>query len=126
MWFEQVLFFLAGIGALAGALGVDVVGEVRGAKVARGEPRALSGEDYARLLRMPDLRTIAGKRDLALLHLLGTAGLRRAEAAALLVVDVDEHPRADDARLRRAIAHSTPWWVSVTYGKRGNSRQGST
>jgi hypothetical protein len=28
--------------------------------------------------------------------------------SALLVADVDEHPRADDARLRRAIAHLTP------------------
>jgi site-specific recombinase XerD len=64
---------------LAGALGLDGVPEVRGAKVARGEPRALSTDDYARLLHMPDLRTTAGKRDLALLHLLGTAGLRRAE-----------------------------------------------
>jgi hypothetical protein len=33
-------------------------------KVARGEPRALSAEQYAQLLRMPDLRTTAGKRDL--------------------------------------------------------------
>jgi hypothetical protein len=34
--------------------------QLRGAKVARGEPRALSTDDYARLLRMPDLRTTAG------------------------------------------------------------------
>ena len=57
--------------------------EVRGAKVGRREPRALSAEDYTRLLQMPDRRTTAGKRDLALLHLLGTAGLPRyLEAAA--------------------------------------------
>ena len=72
---------------------------------------------------MPDLRTTAGKRDVALLHLLGSAGLRRGEAAALLVADVDEHPRADDPRLRRAIARSTPWWVTVRRGKRGRRRR---
>ena len=98
---------LSALRALAGALGVDGVREVRGTKVARGEPRALSADDYARLLRMPDLRTIAGKRDLALLHLLGTAGLRRAEACALLTADVDERTRAEDPRLQRAIKGST-------------------
>ena len=113
---------LSALRALAGALGVDGVREVRGAKVARGEPRALSTDDYARLLRMPDLRTTAGKRDLALLHPLGTAGLRRAEACALLIADVDERPRSDDPRLRRAIKGATAWWVTVRYGKRGNRR----
>lgn len=114
---------LSALRTLAAALGTDGVRNVRGAKVARGEPRALSAEQYDRLLRMPDLRTTAGKRDLALLQLLGTAGLRRAEAAALLVIDVDEHPRAEDARLRRAIAQSTPWWVTVRRGKRGRRRR---
>ncbi|MGI8731367.1 MAG: tyrosine-type recombinase/integrase, partial [Solirubrobacteraceae bacterium] len=101
----------------------DGVRNVKGAKVSRGEPRPLRAEQHARLLRMPDLRTTAGKRDLELLHLLGTAGLRRAEAAALLIGDVDEHPRADDPRLRRAIARSTPWWVTVRRGKRGRRRR---
>ncbi len=114
---------LSALRTLAAALGVDDVRQVRGAKVARGEPRALSAEEYARLLRMPDRRTSAGRRDLVLLHLLGTAGLRRAEACAVLVADVDEHPRASDARLRRAIARSTSWWVTVRYGKRGRRRR---
>lgn len=114
---------LSALRTLAAALGTDGVRNVRGAKVARGEPRALTATQYARLLRTPDLRTTAGKRDVALLHLLGTAGLRRAEASALRIGDVDEHPRADDPRLRRAIAHSTPWWVTVHYGKRGRSRR---
>lgn len=113
---------LSALRALAGALGVDGVREVRGAKVARGEPRALSAEDYTRLLQMPDRRTTAGKRDLALLHLLGTAGLRRAEACALLIGDIDERSRADDPRLRRAINGSTAWGVTVRYAKRGNRR----
>jgi site-specific recombinase XerD len=71
---------------------------------------------------MPDRRMRKGKRDLALLHLLGSAGLRRAEAAKLLIADVDERRRAGDARLRQAIAHSTSWWVTVRYGKRGRTR----
>jgi integrase/recombinase XerD len=71
---------------------------------------------------MPDRRTTAGKRDLGLLHLLGTAGLRRAEACALLIGDVDERRRAHDVRLRRAIPRSTAWWVTVQYGERGRRR----
>ncbi|MGH2798299.1 MAG: tyrosine-type recombinase/integrase, partial [Thermoleophilaceae bacterium] len=63
-----------------------------------------------------------GKRDLALLHLLGSAGLRRAEAVGLLVSDVDERRRASDPRLRQAIKGSTAWWAIVRYGKRGRSR----
>jgi integrase len=71
---------------------------------------------------MPDRRTRQGKRDLALLHLLGSAGLRRSEAAALTLGDVDERRRAADPRLRHAIKSSTSWWVTVRYAKRGRSR----
>jgi integrase len=71
---------------------------------------------------MPDRRTRQGKRDLALLHLLGSAGLRRAEARSLLVGDVDERRRASDPRLRQAIKVSTSWWVAVRHGKRGRTR----
>jgi site-specific recombinase XerD len=113
---------LSALRTLAQALDVDGVDRVRGARVARGEPRALSAEEYARLLRMPDRRTRQGKRDLALLHLLGTAGLRRAEACAVLLDDVDERHRSGDGRLRKAIPHSTSSWVTVTYGKRGRQR----
>jgi Uncharacterized protein conserved in bacteria (DUF2188) len=60
------------------------------------EPRALSHDEWARLLRMPDRRTRRGRRDLALLHLLGSVGLRRAQAANLLVTDVDERRRASE------------------------------
>ncbi len=95
---------------------------VRSASVARGEPRALSHEEFARLLKMPDRRTRQGRRDLALLHLLGSAGLRRSEASALVLGDVDERRRAADPRLRHAIKSSTSWWVTVPYAKRGRSR----
>lgn len=113
---------LSALRTLAAALRIEGVGSVRGAKVARGEPRELTAEQYARLLRMPDLRTTAGKRDHALIHLLGTAGLRRAEACSLLLGDVDERARDGDPRLRRAIKGSTAWWVTVRYGKRGRRR----
>ena len=113
---------LSALRTLAGALGIEGVA-MCAARRSRAASRARSrGEEYARLLRMPDRRTTAGKRDLALLHLLGTAGLRRAEACVLLVGDVDERRRAGDGRLRRAIAHSTAWWVTVRYAKRGRTR----
>jgi site-specific recombinase XerC len=114
---------LSALRQLAQALDADpAIRTVRSQSVARGEPRALSKDEFARLLRMPDHRTRQGKRDLALLQLLGSAGLRRAEAAGLLITDVDERRRAGDPRLRQAIAHSTSWWVTVRYGKRGRTR----
>ena len=85
---------LSALRQLATALDGDpAIRTVRSQSVARGEPRALSEEEFARLLRMPDRRTRRGKRDLALLHLLGSVGLRRAEAANLLIADVDERRR---------------------------------
>ena len=114
---------LSAVRGLAAAVGAHAdVRTVRSASVARGEPRALSHDEFARLLRMPDRRTRQGKRDLALLHLLGSAGLRRSEAARLLISDVDERRRAGDPRLRQAIKSSTAWWVVVRYAKRGRSR----
>ena len=114
---------LSALRKLAAALGADAaIAQVRSESVARGEPRALTAEELERLLRMPDRRTTQGKRDLALLHLLAHAGLRRGEAAALQLADVDERRRAADGRLRAAVAGSTSWWVTITYGKRGRTR----
>ncbi len=116
--------YLAALRTLADALGLDPqIAKVRSQTVARGQPRALSGEEYARLVRMPDRRSTRGKRDLALLHLLGSVGLRRSEACALTLSDVDERQRSGDRKLREAIAHSTSWWVTVRYAKRGRTRQ---
>jgi len=115
---------LSALRMLADALGADPqIAKVRSQTVARGQPRALTGEEFVRLLRMPDRRTRRGKRDLALLYLLGTVGLRRSEACALTLADVDERQRVNDRRLRDAIAHSTSWWVIVRYAKRGRTRQ---
>jgi integrase len=90
------------------------------ASVARGEPRAVTRRVRATAedARPPYPR---GKRDLALLHLLGSAGLRRSEAAAPVLADVDERRRAADPRLRHAIKSSTSWWVTVRYAKRGRA-----
>ncbi len=99
---------------LADAVGADAaIKTVRSARVARGEPLALDHDEWAWLLRMPDRRSRQGKRDLALLHLLGSAGLRRAEPPNVLVGDVDERRRSSDPRLRAAITRSTSWWVTV-------------
>jgi hypothetical protein len=86
----------------------------------RGEPRALSHEEFARLLKTPDRRTRQGKRDLALLHLFGSAGLRRSEPATFLLGDIDERRRpaatpcdqelnvvVGDRPLRQARPHSS-------------------
>jgi integrase len=48
--------------------------------------------------------------------------MRRAEASAVLVGDVDERRRSSDPRLRQAIKGSTSWWITVRYGKRGRTR----
>lgn len=86
---------------------------VRSARVARGEPRALTHEEFARLLRMPDRRTHQGKRDLASSISSAPPACAAAEAANLPVADVAERRRAADSRLRQAIVGSTSWWVTV-------------
>ena len=49
---------LSALRGLADAVGADAAMKtVRSARVARGEPRALDQDDFARLLRMPDRRT---------------------------------------------------------------------
>jgi site-specific recombinase XerD len=115
---------LSALRTLADALGADPrIVKVRSQTVARGRPRALSGDEYARLLGMPDRRSMRGKRDLALLYLLGTAGLRRSEVCALELSDIDRRRRSGDGRLRGAIARSTSWWVTVRGAERGRTRR---
>lgn len=120
---------LSALRGLADALGAGdpALRTVRSARVARGEPRALDHDEWQRLLRMPDRRSRQGKRDLALLHLLGSAGLRRAEASAVLIGDVDERRRSNDPRLRQAIKGSTTLvgdralWEARAYARRSRS-----
>jgi integrase len=79
--------------ALARDLGLEEA--VDGVRVPRhepGPPETLTDTDYANVLRVPDRRTIAGKRDYALLRVLGDCGLRSAEVRALRARDLRRSP----------------------------------
>lgn len=92
--------YLSMVRALARELGADVV--VASVKVPRhraGPPETLTDLEWANLLRVPDRRALAGKRDYALLRVLGDCGLRSAELRFLEARDV-RAPRAN-ARHRR-------------------------
>jgi integrase/recombinase XerD len=66
-------------------------------------PRRLTDADYTNLLRVPDRRSREGKRDYALLRILGNCGLRSAELRRLRAEDL-RRPRAD-ARHYRLYVH---------------------
>jgi integrase/recombinase XerD len=51
--------------------------------------RVLTSEEVAQVLAQPDLETNQGKRDRAMLELLYSSGLRRAEMTALTIHDLD-------------------------------------
>ncbi len=89
---------LASEAADRGLLAPDVaagIAQVKGAK-RTGDRRGnwLSREQAQKLLRLPNVSTLQGKRDQALLALLLGCGLRRAELAALTV----EHIQQRDGR----------------------------
>jgi integrase/recombinase XerD len=70
--------------ALAGQLGLEhVARDVRPPSHRVGPPETLTPVQYANLLRAPDRRTLLGRRDYALLRVLGDCGLRNAELRAL-------------------------------------------
>lgn len=75
---------------------------------------------------MPERRTRRGRRDLAIMLLLGQAGLRRAEVYGLRYGDLDELRRHPDPRRRAALAaraaEQTAWVVHVRHPKRGRAR----
>ncbi len=87
--------YLSMIRALARDLGRE--DQVDGVRVPRYEPgpaETLIDTDYANLLRVPDRRTLAGKRDYALLRVLGDCGLRSAELRGLRARDL-RRPRSN-------------------------------
>ena len=107
-----VRVYLSMIRAFARELGLDeAVDAVRVPRHEPGPPETLTDTDYANLLRVPDRRTIAGKRDYALLRVLGDCGLRSAELRGL---------RARDLRRPRANARHHRLYIR---GKGGRDRE---
>jgi len=121
--------YLSMIRALAHDLGRE--NQVEGVRVPRhepGPPETLTDTDYANLLRVPDRRTLAGKRDYALLRVLGDCGLRSAELRGLRARDL-RRPRANARHYRlfvrgkggrerevpvpEAVQHALEAWVKV-------------
>jgi integrase len=98
--------------ALARDLGrEDQADAVRVPRHEPGPPETLTDTDYANLLRVPDRRSLAGKRDYALLRVLGDCGLRSAELRGL---------RAQDLRRPRSNARHYRLFVR---GKGGRERE---
>ena len=92
--------------ALACQLGLaEMAIDVRVPRHEPGPPETLTDPDYANLLRVPDHRTMAGKRDYAVLRVLGDCGLRSAELRGLRARDL-RRPRAN-ARHRRLYVRGT-------------------
>ncbi|MGO9901254.1 MAG: tyrosine-type recombinase/integrase [Solirubrobacteraceae bacterium] len=89
----------------------DAIAGVRLPRHEPGPPETLTDSDYANLLRVPDRRTLSGKRDYALLRVLGDCGLRSAELRGL---------RAQDLRRPRSNARHYRLFVR---GKGGRERE---
>lgn len=104
--------YLSMLRALARELGRDQDADaVRVPRYEAGPPETLTDTDYANLLRVPDRRALAGKRDYALLRVLGDCGLRSAELRGL---------RAQDLRRPRSNARHHRLFVR---GKGGRERE---
>jgi integrase len=92
--------YLSMIRALARDLGrEDQIDGVRVPRYEPGPPETLTDTDYSNLLRVPDRRTFAGKRDYALLRVLGDCGLRSAELRGLRARDL-RRPRSNARHYR--------------------------
>ena len=88
------------IRALARDLGrEDQIDGMRVPRYEPGPPETLTDIDYANLLRVPDRRSLAGKRDYALLRVLGDCGLRSAELRGLRARDL-RRPRSNARHYR--------------------------
>ena len=104
--------YLSMVRALARDLGLeDAVLGVRVPAHEPGPPETLTDGDYLNLLRVPDRRTVQGKRDYAILRVLSDCGLRSVELRRL---------RARDLRRPRANARHHRLYVR---GKGGRERE---
>jgi site-specific recombinase XerD len=79
-------------------------------------PRSISWEEVNRVLAGVDRRTVAGRRDYAILLLLITYGLRGREVAALTLDDID-WKRERLAIPARKAGHSTAFPLSAVVGE---------
>jgi integrase len=121
--------YLSMIRALARDLGRgDHVEGVRVPRHEPGPPETLTNTDYANLLRVLDRRTLAGRRDYALLRVLGDCGLRSAELRGLRARDL-RRPRSNARHYRlfvrgkggrerevpvpQAVQHALEAWLKV-------------
>jgi integrase/recombinase XerD len=107
-----VRVYVSMIRALASELGLkDQAADVRVPRHEPGPPETLMDAAYTNLLRVPDRRSREGKRDHALLRVLGDCGLRSAELRRL---------RAQDLRRPRANAR---YYRLYVHGKGGRERE---
>ena len=72
----------------------EAIADVRAPRHETGPPETLTDTDYQNLIRVPDRRSLAGKRDYALLRVLGDCGLRSAELRRLRRRDL-RRPRSN-------------------------------
>ena len=87
--------YMTMVRALARQAGLDAVAdEVRTPRHQPGPPETLTDTDWANLLRVPDRRSQIGKRDYAILRVLGDMGLRSAELRGMRMGDI-RRPRAN-------------------------------
>lgn len=87
--------YLNMVRALAREAGLeDQADLVRVPRHRAGPPETLTDVDYSNLLRVPDRRSTRGKRDVALLRVLGDCGLRSAELRGLTAGDL-RRPRTN-------------------------------
>lgn len=101
-----------------GIVGKDLSGAVQAPQMYRLAkiPRSIEWDEVRRMLESVDRRTVAGRRDYAILLLLVTYGLRAREVAALTLDDIDWN--YDRLKIpERKADHSTVYPLSPVVGE---------